>query len=191
MPDMQVAGESGGSGTEMGKWIYSFDGGGSEGGAEMRNLLGGKGANLAEMAAIGLPVPPGLDLSDEQKAKIQEIRKEAMEEAKDADPKKRREIFEQMNKYIHAVFTDEQREKLKELMKKHGRRPPDELQAAGEQCTHGLAGSGPGHQGNRSGDDGCFEAQARERDREAAIKCTREIPHLAQKAVEARDESFP
>ena len=43
----------------MTKWVYSFGAGHNEGGADMRNLLGGKGANLAEMAIIGLPVPPG------------------------------------------------------------------------------------------------------------------------------------
>ncbi|MCR9196161.1 MAG: pyruvate, phosphate dikinase, partial [Hyphomonas sp.] len=45
------------------KWVYSFGGGSSEGGAAMKNLLGGKGANLAEMASLGLPVPPGFTLT--------------------------------------------------------------------------------------------------------------------------------
>ena len=45
------------------KWVYSFGGGGSDGDASMRNLLGGKGANLAEMASLGLPVPPGFTLT--------------------------------------------------------------------------------------------------------------------------------
>ena len=43
----------------MTKWVYSFGAGHNEGRADMRNLLGGKGANLAEMASIDLPVPPG------------------------------------------------------------------------------------------------------------------------------------
>ena len=43
----------------MAKWVYSFGNGTAEGRAEMRNLLGGKGANLAEMSSLGLPVPPG------------------------------------------------------------------------------------------------------------------------------------
>ncbi|MEM1049777.1 MAG: pyruvate, phosphate dikinase [Pseudomonadota bacterium] len=47
----------------MSKWVYSFGGGASEGTAQMRNLLGGKGANLAEMASLGLPVPPGFTLT--------------------------------------------------------------------------------------------------------------------------------
>lgn len=45
------------------KWVYSFGAGGSEGDATMRNLLGGKGANLAEMASLGLPVPPGFTIT--------------------------------------------------------------------------------------------------------------------------------
>lgn len=45
------------------KWVYSFGDGAADGGAEMRNLLGGKGANLAEMASLGLPVPPGFTLT--------------------------------------------------------------------------------------------------------------------------------
>ena len=49
----------------MTKWVYSFGPGLSEGRAAMRNLLGGKGANLAEMASIGLPVPPGFTITTE------------------------------------------------------------------------------------------------------------------------------
>jgi pyruvate,orthophosphate dikinase len=48
----------------MTKWVYSFGAGHNEGRADMRNLLGGKGANLAEMASIGLPVPAGLHHHD-------------------------------------------------------------------------------------------------------------------------------
>ena len=40
-------------------WVYNFGASGTEGDSSMRNLLGGKGANLAEMSGIGLPVPPG------------------------------------------------------------------------------------------------------------------------------------
>ncbi|WP_198370352.1 pyruvate, phosphate dikinase [Roseomonas rosulenta] len=49
----------------MTQWVYSFGAGHNEGRAEMRNLLGGKGANLAEMASIGLPVPPGFTITTE------------------------------------------------------------------------------------------------------------------------------
>src|SRR5262245_57365888 len=47
------------------KWVYRFGGGQSEGDASMRNLLGGKGANLAEMANLGVPVPPGFTITTE------------------------------------------------------------------------------------------------------------------------------
>ncbi len=49
----------------MSKWVYTFGDGKAEGSAEMRNLLGGKGANLAEMSTIGVPVPPGFTISTE------------------------------------------------------------------------------------------------------------------------------
>lgn len=49
----------------MAKWVYSFGDGKAEGASAMKNLLGGKGANLAEMANLGLPVPPGFTISTE------------------------------------------------------------------------------------------------------------------------------
>ncbi|WP_262691037.1 pyruvate, phosphate dikinase [Kordiimonas aestuarii] len=49
----------------MSKWVYRFGDGAAEGRADMKNLLGGKGANLAEMASLGLPVPPGLTITTE------------------------------------------------------------------------------------------------------------------------------
>ena len=45
----------------MAKWVYLF----REGNADMRNLLGGKGANLAEMTNLGLPIPPGFTVTTE------------------------------------------------------------------------------------------------------------------------------
>src|SRR5690349_3926355 len=51
--------------SRMSKWVYSFGAGLNEGRADMRDLLGGKGANLAEMASIGLPVPPGFTITTE------------------------------------------------------------------------------------------------------------------------------
>ncbi len=47
----------------MTKWVYAFGGGDADGDTSMKNLLGGKGANLAEMASLGLPVPPGYTLT--------------------------------------------------------------------------------------------------------------------------------
>src|SRR5271154_151904 len=49
----------------MTKWVYSFGAELAEGRGEMKNLLGGKGANLAEMASLGLPVPPGFTITTE------------------------------------------------------------------------------------------------------------------------------
>ncbi len=49
----------------MTKWVYNFGAGVNDGNASLRNLLGGKGANLAEMASIGLPVPPGFTITTE------------------------------------------------------------------------------------------------------------------------------
>ncbi|KZC99328.1 MULTISPECIES: pyruvate, phosphate dikinase [unclassified Thalassospira] len=49
----------------MTKWVYGFGGGSAEGRSDMRELLGGKGANLAEMCNLGLPVPPGFTITTE------------------------------------------------------------------------------------------------------------------------------
>ena len=61
--EIQAAGES--SGPAMAKWVYSFGDGKAEGKAGMRDVLGGKGAGLAEMASLGLPVPPGFTITAE------------------------------------------------------------------------------------------------------------------------------
>ncbi|HWP27052.1 MAG TPA: PEP/pyruvate-binding domain-containing protein, partial [Xanthobacteraceae bacterium] len=50
---------------KSGKWVYTFGDGRAEGSAKQRNLLGGKGAGLAEMANLGLPVPPGFTITTE------------------------------------------------------------------------------------------------------------------------------
>jgi pyruvate,orthophosphate dikinase len=49
----------------MTQWVYTFGDGKAEGRADMKNLLGGKGANLAEMSNLGLPVPPGFTITTE------------------------------------------------------------------------------------------------------------------------------
>ena len=51
--------------SENKKYVYFFGAGMTEGNANMRELLGGKGANLAEMAGLGLPVPQGFTISTE------------------------------------------------------------------------------------------------------------------------------
>ncbi|MDZ4320042.1 MAG: PEP/pyruvate-binding domain-containing protein, partial [Phenylobacterium sp.] len=45
------------------RWVYAFGGGAADGDSSMKNLLGGKGANLAEMSSLGLPVPPGFTIT--------------------------------------------------------------------------------------------------------------------------------
>src|SRR6201995_3275000 len=55
---------------KAGKWVFTFGDGKAEGRADMRNLLGGKGANLAEMANLGLPVPPR---SEEHTSELQSL----------------------------------------------------------------------------------------------------------------------
>src|SRR3954454_17806168 len=47
----------------MTRWVYSFGRGNADGKAGMKALLGGKGANLAEMSNLGLPVPPGFTIT--------------------------------------------------------------------------------------------------------------------------------
>ena len=49
----------------MTQWVYPFGAGKAEGRADMKDLLGGKGANLAEMSNLGLPVPPGFTITTE------------------------------------------------------------------------------------------------------------------------------
>ncbi len=49
----------------MTQWVYGFGGGSADGESSMKNLLGGKGANLAEMSSLGLPVPPGFTITTE------------------------------------------------------------------------------------------------------------------------------
>lgn len=58
---------------EAAKLVYFFGSGASDGDASLRNLLGGKGANLAEMASIGLPVPPGFTITTDVCSKYYEL----------------------------------------------------------------------------------------------------------------------
>ena len=60
------------------KYVYTFGNGKAEGTASMRNLLGGKGANLAEMNLIGVPVPPGFTITTEACTRYNELGREKM-----------------------------------------------------------------------------------------------------------------
>ena len=62
----------------MKKWVYLF----TEGNANMRELLGGKGANLAEMTNIGLPVPQGFTITTEACTQYYEDGREINEESR-------------------------------------------------------------------------------------------------------------
>lgn len=62
---MQTQSQSGTKTQIPAKFVYFFAAGDSEGNAGMKNILGGKGANLAEMTALGIPVPPGFTISTE------------------------------------------------------------------------------------------------------------------------------
>src|ERR1700722_2801947 len=61
------------------KYVYSFGGGSAEGRSDMKDLLGGKGANLAEMSVIGIPVPPGFTITTEVCASYYEAGKKLPE----------------------------------------------------------------------------------------------------------------
>ena len=64
------------------KYVYSFGGGSAEGRADMKELLGGKGANLAEMSVIGIPVPPGFTITTEVCADYYDRDRQLPEEVK-------------------------------------------------------------------------------------------------------------
>jgi pyruvate,orthophosphate dikinase len=85
-----------------GKRVYFFGGGKAEGNKEMKNLLGGKGANLAEMANIGLPVPPGFTITTEVCTEFYANGKK-LPKALDADV---RAMIARMEKQVGAKFGD-------------------------------------------------------------------------------------
>ena len=65
----------------MAKWVYLFN----EGNANMRNLLGGKGANLAEMTNLGMPIPQGFTVTTEACTNYYESGKKITEEIQDCE----------------------------------------------------------------------------------------------------------
>src|SRR5580658_902558 len=64
------------------KYVYSFGGGSAEGRSELKELLGGKGANLAEMSLIGIPVPPGFTITTKVCADYYELGRRLPESVK-------------------------------------------------------------------------------------------------------------
>ena len=87
---------------KVGKRVYFFGGAKAEGNKEMKNLLGGKGANLAEMANIGLPVPPGFTITTEVCTEFYANGKKLPKQL-DADV---RAMIARMEKVVGAKFGD-------------------------------------------------------------------------------------
>lgn len=73
------------------KRVYTFGNGQAEGKADMRNLLGGKGANLAEMNLIGVPVPPGFTITTEVCSEYYELGRDKVVELLKADVESHRQ----------------------------------------------------------------------------------------------------
>ena len=84
------------------KFVYFFGNGKAEGKAAMKGLLGGKGANLAEMTNIGLPVPPGFTISTEVCTYYYNHRKTYPKELK----KQVRDCLRKMEKAVGMEFGD-------------------------------------------------------------------------------------
>jgi len=80
----------------MTKWVYSFGAGHNEGRTDMKNLLGGKGANLAEMASIDLPVPPGFTITTEVCTAFYENNRQYPADLQD-------QVFTALGRVEHAV----------------------------------------------------------------------------------------
>jgi pyruvate, orthophosphate dikinase len=86
----------------MTQWVYNFGSGKTEGDRTMRNLLGGKGANLAEMSSLGLPVPPGFTITTEVCTHYYDNKQSYPKELKDQVEK----ALAQVEKTVAAKFGD-------------------------------------------------------------------------------------
>ncbi len=86
----------------MSKYVYRFGDGQAEGSAEMKNLLGGKGANLAEMCLLGLAVPPGFTVTTEVCTQFYENDKQYPESLK----QQAEESLTEIGKMVGAEFGD-------------------------------------------------------------------------------------
>ncbi|MDW7681478.1 MAG: PEP/pyruvate-binding domain-containing protein, partial [bacterium] len=84
------------------KYVYNFGDGKADGDASMKELLGGKGANLAEMSNMGIPVPPGFTISTEVCNQYYETNGEYLEEVK----QQVKQGVEQIEKIMDAKFGD-------------------------------------------------------------------------------------
>jgi len=88
---------------EKNKKVYFFGGKKADGDSTMRNLLGGKGANLAEMVNIGVPVPPGITITTEVCTMYNEVGREKTINALQAEVE---ENIAKVEKEMNAVFGD-------------------------------------------------------------------------------------
>ena len=82
----------------MQRRVYFFGDGTADGGADQKELLGGKGANLAEMTNLGLPVPPGFTITTEVCA----------------------EFIEHGHEHVESLLSDELKDALGRVEKNHG-----------------------------------------------------------------------
>jgi len=85
--------------------VYRFGATGTEGAAEMKNLLGGKGANLAEMCRLGIPVPPGFTISTEACAVYTERGRDAVLAL--VEPEVRRAVAESLPEALLGRMADD------------------------------------------------------------------------------------
>ena len=85
------------------KRVYTFGNGHAEGRADMRNLLGGKGANLAEMNLIGIPVPPGFTITTEVCSEYYKVGQEQVVSLLKDDVEK---AIAQVEELMHSKFGD-------------------------------------------------------------------------------------
>ena len=94
--------------SEKVQYVYRFGGGTSEGKAGQKNLLGGKGANLAEMASIGLPVPPGFTISTEMCTRYYEEGERFPDSLRDevAAGRFREDLFARCDRRLEAMFEE-------------------------------------------------------------------------------------
>ena len=89
--------------TEKKQSVYTFGDKKADGGREMKNLLGGKGANLAEMSRIGIPVPPGFTITTEVCTQYNELGRKAVIESIEPDV---RDAISGIEQTMNTVFGD-------------------------------------------------------------------------------------
>lgn len=93
------------------KWVYSFSANRTEGNQGMKNLLGGKGANLAEMSSLGLSVPPGftittdacLDFENQSNSISEEIKEQILNSLKEVEKESGKKFGDEKNPLLFSV----------------------------------------------------------------------------------------